>query len=787
MNKRLAYVGTFLTGLTILGVIAFLYLDNVLVANEATLLNENRSTLTLKATHPRILLPELASWKGENIPELISSRLTAYKRNGLKVYDACKTNTIMAKTACWITTGNSNIAKKLIERLKSFSVETPQAVTNYGNAWELAFAYDYLTLYPGFDQSDRMIVEEKLVAALKHYLTILDGNSASLWHGRTTLASRAWLCAVVLDLTATREKKSILAALNHFLKSFEAVSLTEVWPEGYNYWIQSRAFEFLLATSAYLNGVDKVKHRNHVLKTIRRVGLWHIYATRPDNRIEGDGDEGSRVDLKDHTRRIIDLIGQLSKDPVFALYSRYLEELHGRQSYYKDYRWGFVLFNDPEIDLVSQKIISLKQFDTFLPKSVLFGEGATNQMYIRSGWDEDATFISYRAGHTFTHHGHYDAGHFTLFKGAPLAINSSVYGKFFSENRLNYSIRTVAKNSLLILRPGEVVRPNKFFARKNVADGGQRVTIPTGSAINSVGDWEKNLYSGSHFAGGRLIHFENSNRDYVYIASDLTDAYNTPNHDEGGSGGKVNKVTRELLYLTQDDVLVVHDYVFSTDANYKKKWLLHTVNRPQAKGVRVLKGNMDDGILETDVDQVVVSNTDSYLSLQRFYPIDARIRLVGGPDYQYYVESDGDDSDLDGENFNKGAVNKPWFDVGQWRIEIQPNTPSREDEFLIALAPSLHKQRFEALNSLNVTGDAKGLLSKSAIVLFASSTKKGKATFVAPEKQKQFLIFGLPQTIDIAMSTGGKETKLRSNSNGIIEYHLEPGVVEKNVPITIQW
>ncbi|NOZ52938.1 MAG: hypothetical protein GXP08_07310 [Gammaproteobacteria bacterium] len=748
----------------------------------------HNSVPIIRRTHPRILLPELSSWDGNSLSQFIQSRLNSYQTKGLKAYRSCGNNDIMAKTACWVTTGNSAVAEQLISAIKNFTIEPPEVVGEYGNAWELAFAYDFLTLYPGFTLADRLLVEDKLSNALNEYLDVLADDSPSLWHGRTTLASRAWLCAVVLDLNATQTQvqDSIKAAHDYFLESFAAVSLTEAWPEGYNYWIQERAFELILATSAYINSIEDTKYRTKMLNVIKRIGLWHIYATRPDNRIEGFGDEGSRIDLKDQTRRIIDLIGQLTKDPVFSLYSRYIQTLHGRASYYQDFKWGFTLFNDPNVDLFGENITTLEPFNVLLPRSELFGKGAFNQVFIRSGWDQDATFISFRAGDTFTHHGHYDAGHFTLFKKAPLAINSSVYGNIFSENRLNYSIRTIAKNSLLILRPGEKVHPNRFFGN-NVADGGQRVVMPTGSAIFSVDDWMQNLNARNHYEGGRLLHFQNSDADFVYINSDLTDAYNTPRYDEGGSRGKVSLVLRQLLYLTQEDVLVVHDSITATDASYVKKWLLHTANRPKIDGLQVLKGSIDNGILESGVGKALIKNNDSYLSLQRFHPADARLRLVGGSDYQYYVEYDGDDSDLDGKNFTKGAVNKPWFDVGRWRIEIQPAIARKKDHFLVVLSPSLLEPREQVVNSLQSAGNGRGLLSKNFVVLFVDTISAGKLTFKSPSDKTQLLVFGLPEKSDVIVSNGENEITLRSNSNGIVKYKWRAGFAGKNSVLTLRW
>lgn len=264
----------------------------------------------------------------------------------------------------------------------------------------------------------------------------------------------AWLTAVTLNTHDSPRLQGLVSrAQGHFLDLIRALEITEAWPEGYNYWIQNRGMVISLAASAYVNGLVNARHKDRILTLLRRIGLWHIYATRPDNRIENLGDEGSRVDLKDETRRVIDIIAQITRDPVFSGYSRYLQQLHGVESYYAGYRWGIRLFNDPTLinpaftasATLEKGAANLTFLDTQLSRAELFGRGGMNQIYIRSDWSPSATFISFRAGHTFAHHGHYDAGHFTVFKGAPLAINSSVYGNYMSANRLNYSIRTVAK------------------------------------------------------------------------------------------------------------------------------------------------------------------------------------------------------------------------------------------------------------------------------------------------------------------------------------------------------
>ncbi len=756
----------------------------------------------LRTAHPRILLPELSGWSGNGGAEIIAQRIALYQEQGIQDFDPCTASqAVMPLAACWVSNGDHNTASQLIRALKDFQLQTPNVSGRYGNGWELAFAYDLIANYSGLTQDDRVLIESKIENALQDYLRILDDASPSLWHGRTSLASMAWLTAVTLNTTGNELRSKLVArAQGQFLDVVRALELTEGWPEGYNYWIQNRGLIVSLAASAYVNGLENARHKERILTLLKRVGLWHIYATRPDNRIENLGDEGSRVDLKDETRRVIDVIAQTTREPVFSRYSQYLEQLHGAESYYHTYRWGLRLFNDPTVNRTAivnasgsrkdeQNKASLQLLDTHLPYADLFGRGGLNQAYFRSDWSPSATFISFRAGHTFTHHGHYDAGHFTIYKGAPLAINSSTYGDYTGPHRLNYSIRTVAKNSLLILRPGEKVQPDRFF-QDNVADGGQRVILPTGSMVQNVSDWADKLDRKKHLAGGRINHYQSVDGEYVYISSDLTKAYNTPNHDEGGRGGKVREVKRDLLYLANEDRVVIHDRIVSTDASYTKKWLLHSVNQPQVKNAQVLKGELSNGISETLEATAHIHNGPGHLRVDRIYPESAKLRLVGGPDYQFYVESDGDDSVLDGENFSAGAALDPWFDVGMWRIEIQPSTPRIEDEFLIALSPSLDKPRNDPPKQLLINGvDAKGIETEQSIVVFMKNLSHGKFSITTSgsrqmsQKQRKLYVFGIPIGMQVQITSGGETQTTSVNSEGILTALPKTGASQ----ILLQW
>ena len=68
---------------------------------------------------------------------------------------------------------------------------------------------------------------------------------------------------------------------------------------------------------------------------------------------------------------------------------------------------------------------------------------------MRSGWDEDATMLTFRCGRHGGWHNHLDHGSFTLFRGGPLAIDSGG-GHYHVPHRPHYATRTLAHNCILV-------------------------------------------------------------------------------------------------------------------------------------------------------------------------------------------------------------------------------------------------------------------------------------------------------------------------------------------------
>jgi len=677
------------------------------------------------------------------VKKILNGELTPdnFKKNSLNIYNPCSSTALLGNLSCWLYKNDESSKKNLLRNIEQFSITLPTNDGKYGTGWELALAYDSIRTTELLKPHQKEVIEKKLLNAVSHYLLLLNGDSASQWHGRATLAAQMWLCFIALD----NPPSTLLPKVeSHFEQLVQALELTPAWPEGYNYWINNRALHISLALGSYLNGTNDSLLKRRVAVALENIGYWHIYATRPDATIEPIGDKGLRLDLKDETRRVIDLLAQVTNNRDFAYFSAYLESLHKQESYYRGYRWGYFLFNNPDL-APSEDVNSLTGFNYFIPYSRIFGEEHYGLAFFRQNWSESATFMNYKAGDTFTHHGHYDAGHFSLFKGAPLIVNSSEYGDYLGENRLGYAIRTIAKNSLIIQKPLEKVKPNRFF-EKNIADGGQRVLIPTGSAIQSVDQWYRKRSSGKVFAGGEIKTFE-SNDEFTFINSDLTKAYNSAWHDENGDGGKVQLVHRSLLYLRDEDTLFVYDEVKPTDPSYRVKSLLHMVNMPLVKDAVLVKGKEHNGIYQSNQNTFTLKNGIGRLVGTVFH--NGYLQLIGGYDYKFYVETDGDDSKLNGQNLDGGLSEKKHNQASDWRLEIVSGIAD-EHRTLTILQPSLHVYKTDKPMSKKIEGGVAVKLKDKLIVL---TNGKELIRINGLNKDEKVLILGLKSNLTYQLTT----------------------------------
>lgn len=268
---------------------------------------------------------------------------------------------------------------------------------------------------------------------------------------------------------------------------------------------------------------------------------------------------------------------------------------------------------------------------------------------IRSSWeDPDSTLMWFKASSHFLVHGHRDQGSFQIFKKGVLALDSGQYEENLHHG--NYSMRTVAHNSILVYQPGESMNKEKvdpvWVGYSN--DGGQR-WVPWTKTAGDAKDIK-------HYSGG-ITKFESVPGIYDYVHADITRAYNCVHVTTQGQKPKVSLVTRSIVYFRPDEYIVLFDRVNSTDPESPKRWLLHSVYRPQLdgkeafngvipysnkipgkpKGVK-LRGNRHGGISESrDTTTITIRGwnfgpSDGRLVCRTLLPERHITRVVGGSD-----------------------------------------------------------------------------------------------------------------------------------------------------------
>ena len=262
----------------------------------------------------------------------------------------------------------------------------------------------------------------------------------------------------------------------------------------------------------------------------------------------------------------------------------------------------------------------------------------------RSSWDADATYLFFKCGDRYTAHQHLDVGNFLIYKHKELVGDSGYYDTFDGDHAVNYYIRSIAHNTILVFDPDEQFKglrnPDRTVTMAN--DGGQMHDWPqhNGAAVD-MGDWRKNekLYDIAD-----MVAF-NDRGSYLYVAGDCTRAYNP---------AKLEHFTRQIVFI-RPGTFIIFDRVKSTKPEFKKTWLLQAMKTPEKK----------DG-------KLIITHGKGRLFVQTLLPESAVVKLVGGDDLFGYG----------GKKFPSTRVRGV---VPECRVEVSPVAPAKADYFLHVL------------------------------------------------------------------------------------------------------
>jgi Heparinase II/III-like protein len=426
------------------------------------------------------------------------------------------------------------------------------------------------------------------------------------------------------------------------------------WAEGYyvNYWLYE--WLFFCEAAQRCEGIDYYAQAPKFFENRAVASMFETYpgiSTYHSRRSIPMGDGGGRVfggdrDKALSARRI--LVNHFRQDPAHQVVHTFNEQTPRSSvgvNAYKDFLWRDTTIQ--KSDLAHFKLSHISP-----------GPG---YVYARSSWDDDATYFFFKCGDRFTAHQHLDVGHFLIYKYEELAGDGGHYDSFGSNHDVNYHLRTIAHNTILLYDPCETW-PNIRAGNVTGNDGGQAHNWPHhNGAVADPAEWyaHRDLYDIAD-----IVAFEDQGA-YVYVAGDCTRAY---------SSNKMGCFTRQIVFI-RPGTFIIFDRVQSKNPDFKKTWLLQAMKVPVRMG-----------------EDLVVTNGKGRLFVQTLLPVHPDIQLKSGSELYSYG----------------GRSYPPERDTGpapECRIEVPPSVPSSWDFFLHVLTATDSDTNSVDEATANVTAD----------------------------------------------------------------------------------
>ncbi len=451
-----------------------------------------------------------------------------------------------------------------------------------------------------------------------------------------------------------------------------------------------------------------------------------VYRTRPD---------GSHIRWGDgmfFNRKVQDKNALAIELNHFAAYS-----LHGcpEENMPSSYPWGPLTSNYYCLFEAEKKLPLTKWFD------------GIGMVIARSSWEKDATYVVFKTGDNYWSHTHLDQGAFTIFKGAPLAIDSGVYHGYGSDHHKNYMYQSIAHNVITVTDPEDnlplLSKKNKKNKKpRSIAnDGGQR-RVGSGwgrRAPLDIHEWNQHI---DDYHTGKIERFY-EDKQFVVAIANLTPAYTNSKSGTGTFHARTRRVEdywRIFVYDRVFDAVLIFDNITATDESFTKRSIFHSLNRPYMVGNRITtraegraRSNQVDGVLDATV----------------LFPRQSYINIIGGKGNEFFVgyKNYDEKGKLSG-NMDNGR--KYPVEPGKWRVEVIPSNPQKQNQFLTVYDPKLSTQEKE-MDVLPIS-DNEGVgaelkqKDRSHLFMFSKQSKQLTIHIHSEEnKEQEIVISNRPQ------------------------------------------
>ena len=625
--------------------------------------------------------------------------------------------------------GDKDYAEQAIKNMLNKDIKNETDMENF------ALGFDWC--YQEMTEQDKVMIVDKMEQA---GLEMMDKKRffRSFHNTMYQLTTSIAMCGYALQGESNLAQEFIKFAESQYqdaILMFNNIFVDGEWPEGmdYNRHIAAPMVKYFEVVKS-ATGKDLYKECDWLLKN----AYFVLYTTQPDDTFYRFADNDF-PEITDWERRFLVRVASYYQDSHIQWYVNNKTEPHSTVfKHIYD-----VLWYDPFLKEKSPED---------LPRAKFFkGLGI---VIARSSWDKSATWFSFKCGDYFGDHCHLDENSFTIHKAGDLAIDSGLYGDdFASPHWCNYYFRTIAHNTILVYNPTERFYGYKMASLAN--DGGQEIKLWKNGVrmapenyIDSEPSlpvtWVKNK---NKWETGEVMAYK-LNKDYCYMSGDATKAYDFQ---------KLSNFTRRILFIFPDYFIIL-DKVKSQRQDFKKKWVLHTVNEPGIKD-----------------NEIIITDKDGRLYCKALYPLNISINKVGGYGKEFLVNNK-----IYPHNGKLFQGNIP----GSWRIEIEPLEPKNEDMFLNVLrASGINENKnydIKKIESDNALGASIGLEDLTWVAIF-NTGKDGRISYNIENKGRiRNLVFDLiPDKKYEIKRDGVFFNTLKSDENGMLDFEMDKeGAVE---------
>jgi hypothetical protein len=598
----------------------------------------------------------------------------------------------------WLVSGENSFAQKSLTVMRNSAPPAPgsRGWLPFAN-WSLA--YDWLYEHPDFDDALKDRIAKQLLdgaAAMAATPDINHPEQAS-YHNYTTrflgLTTFA-LCAVAKrrphDATVNELRDKAARAFGNILQVSDMVSPMGSYHESMDYMrISLVPMAMLAELQRTTTGVDPALR----FGMYRNIAGTYLYKLLPDGTPTREGDNEYPI-LDDRDTTALGYAVNRFKDPYAAWLLR--------DSGFAVRQWALpvldFLWNDPDVSSRNPAQTGPEE----LPLHRYFP--GVDQVVFKNGWGSDSTHIEFDCGPYLAKHQHLDRGQFTIYHRGYLAIDSGAdYTESESPHYLNYYRRSIAHNTMLIFDPKE-----HFFWSENLMeaanDGGQRMDSSRfWNTLRSRDDWEKtrDLWDVGQMKIVDTADATKAEGGYHYALGDVTRAY---------SSHKLHTFTRQLLYLSEMDILLVLDRVVSVDPAFRKTWLLHGVNMPWVDGTATPASNGEEAFGNAPTFRF--QEGEGEILVHTLLPQNHTTSRRGGTGHEFWTPGGtsggawGSGRNWALEPAEGGALPTDPVELamwqkfygndirniersnhrnvvpGSWRVEVSPSQPQLEDLFL---------------------------------------------------------------------------------------------------------